>query len=462
MPPSSFLSGYKGTVNHARFSPASHAFTYDVCLFLVDIDKPEDGFAHLPSFLASATSKWAVATYRDGDHFAGRQNGESLSAGIRRLIKEKTGEPEPKGRILLLTHLAFFGYCFNPAAFYFVLKEEKAEDGKSGQPASASLSASLEDRLECIVIEVTNTPWGEQHHYVLHPKSKACAGEVAAWRRRMTGKDEFEGRKKPSLEAPGEEEGAEAWIDTRGSQPFPSPSPSKAPPFPLIWHRFAWGKAFHVSPFFPLNHHYDWCFSGMGPSSVDDTQQGECDALQRISIYSRNYQLPQEKSATTGPFKLDSSAPVIFTTTTKLLRYDAQAFASSPSSSAAWRRMLDCVVNAFLSLLILAFSCGSVRPNDKGKGGNNITPLAMARLVLFIFPLLTLRVQWWIHKEAVALFKKGVPIFPHPNNATSFFTDVVAAIAAFVLPIVNAVNRLKGGGSQGVTERKEGVKAKAS
>ena len=54
----------------------------------------------------------------------------------------------PTGPIRLLTHLRSFGHCFNPVSFYYCF----APGG---------------ERLEAIVAEVTNTPWGERHAYVL-------------------------------------------------------------------------------------------------------------------------------------------------------------------------------------------------------------------------------------------------------------------------------------------------------
>jgi DUF1365 family protein len=431
------LSGYKGTVNHARYLPTSHGFTYQVCLFLVDVDDTSHAFHHLPGWLASATSKWTIASYKEADHFAARNRGESLAAGIRRLVKERTGK-STTGRILLLTHLSFFGYCFNPAAFYYILKD--GTEGKS------------EDDLECIVIEVTNTPWGEQHHYVLHPTQ--CPEQVAAWTRAMKGKEEFEGKRKPAFDDKEADDGRAGWLSTL---PITKGSPSaSSTPF-FLWHRFAWAKNFHVSPFFPLNHQYDWIFSGVGKQRASSVGNDEDkDGLKRINIYSRNYQLEEganggkngDRKNAQGHFELDPTAPVIFTTTTKLERCkEGVTFASSSSSSSSaassvvWA-VMDGIVDAVLSFFIVLLSLGRIKPNDKGKGGNNITPLAMARLVLFIFPLLTFRVQWWIHKEAVALFRKGVAIFPHPNNATSFFTDVVAAIAAVVMPAVKVIGKL--------------------
>ena len=47
----------------------------------------------------------------------------------------------------MLAHLRCFGHCFNPVAFYWCF----APDG---------------ERVEAVVAEVTNTPWGERHAYV--------------------------------------------------------------------------------------------------------------------------------------------------------------------------------------------------------------------------------------------------------------------------------------------------------
>jgi DUF1365 family protein len=47
-----------------------------------------------------------------------------------------------------LTHLRYFGHCFNPVSFYYCF----ASDGKT---------------VDTIVAEVSNTPWKERHMYVL-------------------------------------------------------------------------------------------------------------------------------------------------------------------------------------------------------------------------------------------------------------------------------------------------------
>jgi hypothetical protein len=58
----------------------------------------------------------------------------------------------------LLTHLRYFGYCFNPLSVYYCFD-------------------AADSRLESIVLEVNNTPWGERHCYVLDvPQLPASAG----------------------------------------------------------------------------------------------------------------------------------------------------------------------------------------------------------------------------------------------------------------------------------------------
>lgn len=70
-----------------------------------------------------------------------------LDESIRELVYQRMGR-RPSGPIRLLTHLSYFGYCFNPASFYYCFDAA----GRS---------------VETIVVEVNNTPWGERHMYVL-------------------------------------------------------------------------------------------------------------------------------------------------------------------------------------------------------------------------------------------------------------------------------------------------------
>ena len=66
---------------------------------------------------------------------------------MRDLVESRSGR-RPAGPIRLLTHLRFFGYCFNPVSFYYCFDVAG-------------------ERIEHMVAEVNNAPWGEQHCYVL-------------------------------------------------------------------------------------------------------------------------------------------------------------------------------------------------------------------------------------------------------------------------------------------------------
>jgi DUF1365 family protein len=134
---------------------------------------------------------------------------EPLAESTRRLVAERTGR-RPDGPIRLLTLARTFGHCFNPVSFFYCF------DRTGG-------------RVETIVAEVDNTPWGERHLYVLGP-------------------DQEQHRER---DRPGEvHRGARRW-------------------------RHA--KAFHVSPFLGMDLEYDWRFSPPGEGLLVhiDTRRGD-------------------------------------------------------------------------------------------------------------------------------------------------------------------------------------------
>jgi DUF1365 family protein len=71
-----------------------------------------------------------------------------LDAAVRDRVAELTGSP-PAGPIRLLTQLRSFGLCFNPVSFYYCLD-------------------AAGEHVDSVLAEVTNTPWGERHAYVLN------------------------------------------------------------------------------------------------------------------------------------------------------------------------------------------------------------------------------------------------------------------------------------------------------
>ena len=166
---------YTGNIRHRRFKPVPHEFSYRLYLVYLDLDELDE--VEQTSKLLS-TRKRALAEFRRSDHY-GDPN-QPLKQSIEALVTEQTGYT-PKGPIRLLTHLRYFGYVFNPVSFYYCFNETG-------------------DNVDCVVAEVNNTPWGEQHCYVLQ-------------------------------------------LDQNAGVPV---------------KRTSSGKAMHVSPFMPMDMQYDW------------------------------------------------------------------------------------------------------------------------------------------------------------------------------------------------------------
>ena len=133
---------YFGRVRHRRMAPVEHAFSYRMFMLYLDL-------AELPSLFERrwlwSARRPALARFRREDHFG--DPAVPLEQSVRDLVDRETGQ-RPNGPIRLLTHLRYFGYVFNPVSFYYCFDADDA-------------------RVETIVAEVTNTPWGERHCYVL-------------------------------------------------------------------------------------------------------------------------------------------------------------------------------------------------------------------------------------------------------------------------------------------------------
>jgi len=140
---------YEGWVRHRRYGDVRHSLRMRLFLAMLDLDElPEvfDGYGTL----ASADGRRALAQFRRGDYLGDPRRG--LADEARALVAARTGAPAPAGPIRLLTGLRQVGIGFNPVAFYYC--HAPVSDGA---------------RVEAVVAEVTNTPWGERHAYVLAP-----------------------------------------------------------------------------------------------------------------------------------------------------------------------------------------------------------------------------------------------------------------------------------------------------
>jgi uncharacterized protein len=170
---------YEGSVRHRRFRPRPNMFQYRLFFMFLDLEELPTLFDIHPLW---SNQRWNVAYFRRKDHFG--DSSVTMDTAVRDLVQTHLGK-RPAGPIRLLTHLRYFGYCFNPASFYYCYD-------------------ASDMRVETIVVEIHNTPWGERHCYV--------------------------------------------FGDNQNEHPVDH------------WRRYRFNKIFHVSPFIDMDIQYDWRF----------------------------------------------------------------------------------------------------------------------------------------------------------------------------------------------------------
>jgi uncharacterized protein len=141
---------YAGQVRHRRFAPVTNAFRYPLYMMYLDLAELDEVLGLHPLYGRGAN----IATFRRRDHLGSLDL--PLDTTVRDLVGRRTGR-RPIGPIRLLTHLRYFGHCFNPVSFYYCY------DGADRD-------------LECIVAEVHNTPWHEEYCYVCDVRTGARRG----------------------------------------------------------------------------------------------------------------------------------------------------------------------------------------------------------------------------------------------------------------------------------------------
>jgi len=133
---------YEGMVRHRRFEPVEHGFRNRIQLLYLDLEELDRVFEG--SRLWSNEGR-APIRFRRGDHLG--PVAEPLADSVDRLLTTRLQRPS-RGPIRLLTSPRHFGLVFNPVSLYYCFDASGAA-------------------LDALVAEVTNTPWGERHCYVL-------------------------------------------------------------------------------------------------------------------------------------------------------------------------------------------------------------------------------------------------------------------------------------------------------
>ncbi len=128
-----------GFVVHNRKVPKPHRFKYHMCWCLFDLDKL-DQWMQLSKLWRH--NKLSIFSLHDKDYINADER--PIKEKLKAFLQQQSGL-EFNGQVYLFTHPRFLGYGFNSVNFYFCYNENK---------------------LQFIVSEITNTPWGEKHLYL--------------------------------------------------------------------------------------------------------------------------------------------------------------------------------------------------------------------------------------------------------------------------------------------------------
>ena len=134
-----------------------------------------------------------MVSFNRSDYFDAQKQDlkQAVIEEVHRYAKQHGKRTPSISKVRLLTHARYFNFIINPVSFYYCFDEDV--------------------KLISILAEITNTPWGERHSYVL-----------------LTG-----------------EETGDRQYQQKGDR----------------HHVFQFDKQFHVSPFNPMDMQYNWVLS---------------------------------------------------------------------------------------------------------------------------------------------------------------------------------------------------------
>ncbi len=136
---------YQGWVWHHRYLPKSHKFRYRVFMMYLELTEI-DSVLSLSKFWGRHW--YHLARFKRSDYFSiDSDYAQNIDTAVKQEVKRQLGF-DVTGSICLLTNLKYFGYITNPISCYYCFNADNSQ-------------------LQALLIEVTNTPWGERHHYVL-------------------------------------------------------------------------------------------------------------------------------------------------------------------------------------------------------------------------------------------------------------------------------------------------------
>jgi DUF1365 family protein len=144
---------YEGWVCHRRAHSVRHAFKYRIFMPLFDLEELPELLDPIPLWSARRP---APGWFRARDYLGGGPL--PLAERARDLALARVGR-RPAGPVRILANPRYLGVGFNPVSFLFL----QGEDGVG---------------VDCVIAEVTNTPWGDRTAYVLDGRSRGDDGLI--------------------------------------------------------------------------------------------------------------------------------------------------------------------------------------------------------------------------------------------------------------------------------------------
>ncbi len=141
---------YEGTVRHRRFSPKTHCFSYTLYMLALDLDELTTVAARIPWF---GLERFALISWYRKDYLRQQPSTLTIKEAVWQQALELGADPAvcfAQGKVIQLGNLRCAGFYFSPVNFYYCFD-------KTETPSY-------------LLAEVTNTPWLEQHYYLIDIK----------------------------------------------------------------------------------------------------------------------------------------------------------------------------------------------------------------------------------------------------------------------------------------------------
>lgn len=146
---------YRCKVTHKREKPRPNFFSYNIYMFLIDLDEVEK---ISQKFAVIGHNRFNLFGFYDRDHFkkSDKKNTQTIWEKLEEYLKSQNISFMPR-RIELLTSLRILGYVFNPVSFYYLYDDA--------------------GRIKYSIAEVSNT-FGEMKFYLLEHFERGYFHEI--------------------------------------------------------------------------------------------------------------------------------------------------------------------------------------------------------------------------------------------------------------------------------------------